>query len=101
MALIDEMRNLREDIESGKEVRSRRLKEISQDLALFMKDATRKRKEDFKVLIEEVKKFITDLKKDVKTTQKENRAQQRELRKELSAALAAFWGKKRPVKKRV
>jgi len=58
MSLIDEMRNLREDIESGKKIRSQ---------------------------------FISELKKDVKVTRKENRAKQQELKKELSAALAAFW----------
>ena len=94
MSLIDEMRNLREDIESGKEIRSRRIKEIKEDLSVFMKDATLKRKEDFKVLTEEVNQFLADLKQDVKTTRRENRTQQQELKKELSGALAAFWGKK-------
>jgi len=62
MSLIDEMRNLREDIESGKKIRSQ---------------------------------FIAGLEKDVEVTRKENRAKQQELKNELSAALAAFWGKKR------
>ena len=95
MSLIDEMRNLREDIESGKKIRSRRIKEIKEDLSTFMKDSTQKRKEDFKALAEEVSQCITDLKKGVKVTRGENRAKQRELRKELSAAQVAFWGKKR------
>ena len=92
MALIDEMRNLREDIESGRKIRSRRIKEIKEDLSVFMEDASQKRKEDFKALAEEVDQFLTDLKKDVGATRKENRAEQRELKKELSAASAAFWG---------
>jgi len=58
MSLIDEMRNLREDIESGKKIRSQ---------------------------------FIAGLEKDVEVTRKENRAKQQELKKELSAAKAAFW----------
>ncbi|MBU3895791.1 hypothetical protein KKG36_00490 [Patescibacteria group bacterium] len=101
MALIDEMRNLREDIESGKEIRTRRIKEIKEDLSVFMKDASLKRKEDFKALTEEVNQFITDLKGDVKATRRENRTQQQELKKELSVALAAFWGKKKQAKKAI
>ena len=31
MSFIDEMRNLREDIESGKKIRSRRIKEIVEE----------------------------------------------------------------------
>ena len=91
MAFIDEMRNLREDIESGKKIRSRRIKEIKEDLNAFTKDATRKRKEDFKAFTEEVSQFVTGIEKDVEVTRKENRAKQRELKKELSAAKAAFW----------
>ena len=93
MSFIDEMHNLREDIESGKKIRSRRIKEIKEDLNTFMKDSTSKRKQDFKTLTDEVNTFLTDLKKDVKATRGENQAQQRELRKELSAAQTAFWGK--------
>ena len=93
MSFIDEMHNLREDIESGKKIRSRRIKEIKEDLNTFMKDSTSKRKQDFKTLTDEVNTFLTDLKKDVKATWGENQAQQRELRKELSAAQTAFWGK--------
>ena len=96
MSLIDEMRNLREDIESGKKIRSRRIKEIKEDLDTFMKDSMQKRKEDFKAHTEDVNQFITELEKDVEITRKENRAKQRELKKELSAAQAAFWGKQRP-----
>jgi len=94
MALIDEMRNLREDIESGKEIRTRRIKELKEDLSVFMKDATQKRKEDFKALTEEVDKFISDLKKEVKATRRENRAKQRELKKMLAQARTAFWRQK-------
>lgn len=98
MAFIDEMRNLREDIESGKKIRSRRIKEIKEDLNAFTKDATRKRKEDFKALTEEVSQFVAGIEKDVKVTRKENRAKQQELKKELSAAQAAFWGKQNVIK---
>lgn len=98
MSLIDEMRNLREDIESGKKIRSRRIKEIKEDLNTFTKDATRERKEDFKALTEEVNQFITGIKKNVKETRKENRAKQQELKKELSAAQVAFWGKQNVTK---
>ena len=98
MSFIDEMRNLREDIESGKKIRSRRIKEIKEDLSTFMKDSTQKRKEDFKALTEEVSQFITEIEKDVEVTRKENRAKQRELKKELSAAQAAFWGKQNVIK---
>ena len=100
MSLIDEMRNLREDIESGKKIRSRRIKEIKEDLNAFRKDATRKRKEDFKAHTEDVNQFITELEKDVEITRKENRAKQRELKKELSAAQAAFWGKQKKQEKK-
>ena len=96
MSFINEMRNLREDIESGKKIRSRRIKEIKEDLNTFMKDSTQKRKEDFKDHTEDVNQFITELGKDVEVTRKENRAKQKELKKELSAAQAAFWGKQRP-----
>ena len=95
MAFIDEMGNLREDIESGKKIRSRRIEEIKEDLNAFTKDATRKRKEDFKALTEEVSQFVAGIEKDVKVTRKENRAKQQELKKELSAAQIAFWGKRK------
>lgn len=101
MALIDEMRALREDIESGKQIRSRRIQEIKAELSAFMEDASQKRKKDFGVLTQEVKKFITDLREDVKAlkrgtkaAQKENRDKQKELKKMLAQASAAFWGKK-------
>ena len=100
MSLIDEMRNLREDIESGKKIRSRRIKEIKEDLDTFMKDSMQKRKEDFKAHTEDVNQFITELEKDVEITRKENRAKQRELKKELSAAQAAFWGKQKRQEKK-
>lgn len=100
MTLIDEMRNLREDIESGKKIRSRRIEEIKEDLGTFMKDSTRKRKEDFKVLTEKVSSFLTDLKKDVKATTKENQAKQRELQKMLHDAQVAFWGKQKVSEKK-
>lgn len=83
MALIDEMRSLREDIESGKQIRRRRVKEIKKDLAGLMKGASRKRKENFKAL-----------KVEVKAIRRANQTQHQELKKELAAALAAFWGKK-------
>ena len=95
MSYINEMRNLREDIESGKKIRSRRIKEIKEDLSVFMKDATGKRKEDFEALTEELNTFITDLKKGVKVTTEENQAKQRELQKILRDAQAAFWGKEK------
>lgn len=101
MPFIDEMQNLREDIESGKNIRSGRIKELKEGLSAFMKGTTRKREEDFKVLKGEVDEFVTGLKKEVKEiqkgakeTQKENQAKQRELRKMLADAQAAFWGKK-------
>ena len=100
MSLIDEMRNLREDIESGKKIRSRRIKEIKEDLDTFMKDSTQKRKEDFKAHTKDVSRFITELEKDVEVTRKENRAKQRELRKEFSAAQVAFWGKSKVEEKK-
>lgn len=93
MSLIDEMRNLREDIESGKEIRSRRIKEIKEELGTFTKDSTQKRKADFKALTREISSFLTNLKKDVKATTKKNQAKQRELKKMMRAAQAAFWGK--------
>ena len=99
MTLIDEMRNLREDIESGKKIRSRRIEEIKEDLDTFMKGSTQKRKEDFKALTGEIGLFLTNLKKDVKVTTKENQAKQRELKKMLSDAQVAFWGKQRPEEK--
>jgi len=94
MSLVDEMKNLREDIESGKQIRKQRIQEIKEDLSVFTKNATQKRKEDFKALTEEIKGFITDLKKDVKTFQKEARAEQQELKKMLADARTAFWEKK-------
>lgn len=99
MTLIDEMRNLREDIESGKEIRSRRIKEIKEDLDTFMKDSTQKRKEDFKTLTGEISSFLTNLKNDVKATTKENQAKQRELQEMLRDAQVAFWGKQKPWEK--
>jgi len=95
MALIDEMRNLREDIESGKKIRSRRIKEIKEDLNAFMKDSTQKRKEDFKAVAEELRRVMPELKSEVAHILRENRAKQQEVKKELSAAQAAFWGKKK------
>lgn len=94
MSFIDEMHNLRENIESGKKVRGKRLEEIKKDLSVFMEDATQKRKEDFKVLAGEIKKFVIDSKKDVKTFLKKSQAEQQELKKELSAAFTAYRGKK-------
>lgn len=95
MTLIDEMRNLREDIETGRKIRSRRIEEIKEDLDTFMKDSTQKRKEDFKALTGEISLFLTDLKKDVKATTKENQVKQRALQKMLRDAQVAFWGNKR------
>lgn len=99
MTLIDEMRNLREDIKSGKEIRRRRIQEIKEDLSVFMKDAVQARRENFKALSEEVNQFIVDLKKNVKTTQKENQAKQQGLKDVLAEMRAAFWGKKAKTKK--
>lgn len=106
MPFIDEMRNLRRDMESGKEIRSRRIQEIKEESSTFVKDAARKRREGFKVLSEGINKSITDLKEDVgglrksvRAARKENRAEQRELGKELSAASAAFWGKEKQERK--
>ncbi|MBU3895945.1 hypothetical protein KKG36_01325 [Patescibacteria group bacterium] len=95
MSLVDEMRNLREDIDSGKEIRTRRLNELKKDLAAFIKDSTGKRKEDFNTLQSGLKIFITDLKKDVKATAEENQAAQQELKKMLADAQAVFWGKQK------
>ena len=107
MSFIDEMRNLRKDLESGEQLRRRRVREIKEESSAFLKDAERKRGENFKVLSEGINKAITDLKgsvselrKGVKATQKGNRARQRELKKELSAASAAFWGKEKPKEKK-
>ena len=94
MSLVDEMHNLREDIESGKQIRKQRIQEIKEDLSSFTKNATQKRKEDFKVLTEEVKQFLTDLKTEVKVTQKEARVKQQEVKKMLADARTAFWEKK-------
>lgn len=103
MVFIDEMRNLRKGLESGRKIRSRRIQEIKEESSAFVKDAARKRKENFKVLSEGISKSITDLKEDVGglrksvgATRKENRARQRELKKEHFAASAAFWGKEKP-----
>lgn len=106
MTFIDEMRNLRGDLESGKKIRRRRIREIKEESSAFLKDTERKRGETFKVLSEGINKSITDLKenvgglrKGVRAARKENRAEQRELGKELSAASAAFWGKEKPERK--
>lgn len=93
MTFVDEMRNLREDIESKKEVRRRRIKEISQDLASFVRQSGNKRREDFKALRDEINKFLAELKRDVKSSQKENQAKQRALARMLIEAREAFWGK--------
>lgn len=92
MSLDDEMRALKEDIDSGKKVRKRRLEEIKEDLSVFMKDSSQKRKEDFEALTEDVNKFLADMKGDVKRSQKENRTKQQEVKKMLADASAAFWG---------
>jgi len=99
MPFIDEMRNLRKDMESGKKIRSRRIQEIKEESSTFVKDAARKRREDFKVLTEGISGSLTNLKTGVKAARKENRAEQRELGKELSAASAAFWGKEKQERK--
>ncbi|MBU0570391.1 hypothetical protein KKB40_06495 [Patescibacteria group bacterium] len=92
MALVDEMRVLRGDIDSGKKVRKRRLEEIKEDLSVFMRDSSQKRKEDFEALTKEVSSFLADLKSDVKAKAKKNRGEQREVKKMLADASAAFWG---------
>lgn len=93
MSLVDEMRNLREDIDNEKEARTRRLKEIKAGLAEFMKDARSKRREEFQLLREELKSFIADLEKGTQTSLRENREAQQELKKMLDEASAAYWGK--------
>lgn len=97
MTFVDEMRNLREDIESKKEVRRRRVKEISQDLASFMSQSINKRREDFKALTDQIHKFLAELKRDVKSSQKENQEKQRALARMLAESRKAFWGKENKV----
>lgn len=50
MSFIDEMRNLREDIESGKKIRSRRIEEIKKDVKATTKENQAKQRELQKML---------------------------------------------------
>lgn len=59
MSLIDEMRNLRENIDSGNQVRKRRIQEIKNDLRVFRGEATKRRDEFKGELVQARKAFWT------------------------------------------
>lgn len=100
MSFLDEMRNLRSELNSSQKKRNASVEQIKSNThslqrqaAALIAELEKTRGKEARELKAKLKDYVGKMSQEVKTTRSEARQKQRELKEMFSQARTVFWGK--------